>query len=161
MNSGANVGINVLYSGTVGAAREATFNNIPAIAVSLHIGGWDKITWDRAAAHARRAIDRVLTGPMDGKTVLNLNIPVLDDGAEPRGLKVVPASLSGMVVDYIRGVDEAGDTTYQVSNAMSFARREANTDVHALFDKFITVTPLHFDTTCPNTTPAWIDALKK
>lgn len=155
MNSGANVGINVLYSGTVGAAREATFNGIPGIAVSLHHERWDHDHWDRAAQHARRAIDAVLEDPLDGNTVTNINVPVLDDGAEPRGIKVVPASLSKMVVDYERGTDEAGNPTYRVCNTMTFAQREPGTDVAALYDRYVTVTPLHFDTTCPTTTPAW------
>ena len=159
MNSGANVGINVLYSGTVGAAREATFNNVPAIAVSLHIGRWDHDHWDRGAGHAADAIRQILAGPLDGRTVLNVNVPILDDDAEPRGLKVVPASLSQMVIEYRCGTDEAGDPTYHVSNAMTFAHREPGTDVAALFDRYITVTPLHFDTTCPNTTPAWAEAM--
>lgn len=160
MNAGANVGINVLYSGTVGAAREANFNGIPAIAVSLHIGAWDHDHWDRAAQHARRAIDKVLAGPMDGDTVINLNVPVLDDGDEPRGVRVVPASLSKMVVDYKPGKDEAGNPTYQVSNTMTFAQRDPDTDVAALYEKYVTVTPLHFDTTCPATTSAWAALFK-
>ncbi|MEM9419925.1 MAG: 5'/3'-nucleotidase SurE [Planctomycetota bacterium] len=159
MNSGANVGINVLYSGTVGAAREANFNGIPAIAVSLHIGDWGHDHWDRAAQHARRTIDQILAGPLDGDTLLNVNVPVLDDGAEPVGVKVAPASMSKMIVDYKPGTDDAGNPTYQVCNTMTFAEREPDTDVSALYEKYITVTPLHFDTTCPTNTPAWAELL--
>lgn len=159
MNAGANVGINVLYSGTVGAAREANFNRIPAIAVSLHIGNWDHDHWDRAAQHARRAIDRIVAGPMEGNTLMNINIPVLDGGDEPRGLRVVPASLSPMLVDYQPGTDDAGRPTYQVCNTMTFAMRDPDTDVAALYEKYITVTPLQFNTTCPATTPAWAQQL--
>lgn len=155
MNCGANVGINVLYSGTVGAAREANFNGLPAIAVSLHIRDWDHDHWDRAARHARHAIDTVLEGPINGDTVFNINVPVLDSNTEPVGLKVVPASLSKMVVNYKAGTDEQGDPTYQVCNTMTFAAREPGTDVQALYDGYVTITPLHFDTTCPATTSAW------
>ena len=159
MNAGANVGINVLYSGTVGAAREANFNGIPAIAVSLHIGEWNHDHWDRAAQHARRTIDQLVKGPLDGDTLLNVNVPVLDGGAEPIGMKVAPASMSKMVVDYKQGTDETGKSTYQVCNTMTFVEHEPDTDVSALYDKFITVTPLHFDTTCPTNTPAWAELL--
>ena len=85
MNAGANVGINVLYSGTVGAAREASFAGVPAIAVSLHVGDWDHDHWDRAAAHARTAIDALLEAGFDGGTVMNVNVPILDGGREPKG----------------------------------------------------------------------------
>ena len=157
MNSGANVGINVLYSGTVGAAREANFNGLPGIAVSLHIGDWDHEHWDRAAAHARRAIDAVLAAPrpLDAQTLININVPVLDGGVEPRGIKVAAASLSAMVVDYRQDTDPQGRRTYQVCNSMSFADRGGDTDVRALFERYVTVTPLHFDTTCAQRTAAW------
>lgn len=160
MNSGANVGINVLYSGTVGAAREANFNGVPGIAVSLHIGDWNLDHWDRAAQHARAAIDAILTDPLDPHTVANINIPILDDGVEPEGIKVVPASLSKMVVDYQRGTDDDGNPTYQVCNAMTFAQSIPGTDVEALYGRYVTVTPLHFDTTCPTTMPAWAQRLE-
>ncbi|MEM8738108.1 MAG: 5'/3'-nucleotidase SurE [Planctomycetota bacterium] len=159
MNCGANVGINVLYSGTVGAAREATFSGVPGIAVSLHIGDWKHDHWDRAARHARDAIDAVLAGPVDADTVYNINIPILDDGAEPRGRCAVPVSLSKMVVDYEQAVDDAGRPTYRITNTMAFAQKKSGTDVGALFDRYVTVTPLHFDLTCPNTTPAWAQRL--
>ena len=159
MNSGANVGINVLYSGTVGAAREANFNGLPGIAVSLHIGDWDHNHWDRAAAHARRAIDAVLAAPrsLDARTLININVPVLDGDAEPRGLRVAPASLCSMVVEYRRDTDDQGRSTFQVCNSMNFADRGGETDVQALYERYVTLTPLHFDTTCADSTRAWAE----
>ncbi|MEM6459566.1 MAG: 5'/3'-nucleotidase SurE [Planctomycetota bacterium] len=161
MNAGANVGINVLYSGTVGAAREANFCGVPAVAVSLHIGAWDHDHWARAAGYAAAAIEKIVERKeLDGNTLLNVNVPVLDGGVEPRGMKVVPASLSRMVVDYERGANGNGEATYKVCNVMTFAEREPGTDVAALYDKYVTVTPLHFDTTCPASTAAWRDRLE-
>lgn len=160
MNSGANVGINVIYSGTVGAAREANFCGVPAVAVSLHIGDWEHDHWDRAAGHARAAIDRILAGPLDAQTLLNVNVPVLDGGAEPRGIRVVPSSLGRMVIDYEPGTDDAGNPTFRVGNTMTFAQKEPGTDVGALFDRYTTVTPLGFDTTCPASTTAWAELLE-
>ena len=159
MNCGANVGINVLYSGTVGAAREATFSGVPGIAVSLHIDDWEHDHWQRAAKHARRAIDAVLAGPLDGKTVINVNVPVLDGGAEPAGMKVAPASLSRMKVRYETALDADGHSTYRIGSTMNFAEREAGSDVEALYQRFITITPLHFDTTCPASLPRWRELL--
>lgn len=82
MNAGANVGINVIYSGTVAAAIEAAFMGVPSIAVSLHLGR-GMPDFDCAARHARRAIERVLAtdglGPnavgLGKHEVLNINIP--------------------------------------------------------------------------------------
>ena len=154
MNSGANVGINVLYSGTVGAAREASFSGVPAIAVSLHIGDWQHDHWDRAAGHARDAIDALLEAGVEGGTVMNVNVPILDGGREPAGMRVAPAALTRMVVEYEVAEDAAGDTTYRVNNPMTFDGHDDGTDVAALFAGYITLTPLHFDTTCATSTAA-------
>ena len=158
MNAGANIGVNVFYSGTVGAAREANLSGIPAIAVSLHLKTWnfDNVQWHRAAAHARTAIDRCLAGPLDARTLINLNIPILDDGAEPApGIAVVPASLSPMGIAYDRDVDDTGRTTYQRVSTMTFCAPEPGTDVDLLFKRHITLTPLHFNTSCPIATAQW------
>ncbi len=109
------------------------------------------------------AIDAVLAGPqpLDGQTLININVPVLDGAAEPKGLRVARASMSSMVVEYRQAVSDEGLTTYQVSNSMHFARREKGTDVEALYEKYITITPLHFDTTCPDRTAAWGEQLHR
>ena len=162
MNAGANVGVNVLYSGTVGAAREANLSGVPAIACSLHLKDWDvdAAQWARAAGHARRAIDRVLAGPLDAQTLMNINVPVLDGDAEPaEGFAVVPASLSPMNIRYEPGTDDAGRTTYRRLGSMSFREDRPDTDVSELFAKRITLTPLRFDTTCPDATARWREAL--
>jgi len=158
MNAGANLGVNVLYSGTVGAAREANLCGLPSIAVSLHLKNWhiDADQWARAATHARMAIDHVLGGPLDARTLMNINVPVLDDGAEPRpGLAVVPASLSAMGVEYERREGGGGRVTYRVTSTMTFLDDLPGTDVEAVFDRRVTLTPLRFDTNCPDALARW------
>ncbi len=157
INAGANVGVNVIYSGTVGAAREAAFMGLPAIAVSQHIGDWDDIRWEASARHAGEAIRRVLDGPMTPHTVMNINIPVLDDGAEPKGMKAAPISISSMVDKYEITPAEDGSFHYQTCNAMTFREREPGTDVAALFEGYITLTPLQHDVTDPVQLPRWCE----
>ncbi len=157
MNAGANVGINVLYSGTVGAAREATFNGVPAIAVSLHLRERDvpEEQWARAGKAARSAIDVALAEPMSAGTLLNVNVPVLDDGREPVGLRVAPVSTVPMVVQYERGEDGEGRSSYRVMNSMTFSSHEPGSDVEALLSGFVTMSPCHFDTTCHASVERW------
>jgi 5'/3'-nucleotidase len=155
INAGANVGVNVIYSGTVGAAREAAFMGLPAIAVSQHIGDWDGIRWDASAKYAGEAIRRVLDGPMTGQAVMNINIPVLDGGGEPKGMRVAPISVSSMVDKYEVTAGEDGSFHYQTCNAMTFREREPGTDVAALFEGYITVTPLGHDVTDVGQLPGW------
>lgn len=88
MNAGANVGINVIYSGTVGAAIEAAFLGVPSIAVSLHLGR-GRPRFDLAAEHARRAIEKLLTGGIGPRGALkphgciNINIPRTEEPVVP------------------------------------------------------------------------------
>jgi len=146
MNAGANVGVNVLYSGTVGAAREATFDGIPAVAVSLHLRDRTQSHWDRAADHARRAIDLALETGIDRHTAVNINVPVLDGGAEPVGMSYAPLCTSPMVCRYDATRD--GDATlYRIADTMEFARPTPGSDVDLLFRRHVTLTAMHFELT--------------
>ena len=82
MNAGANVGVNIIYSGTVAAAIEAAFLGVPAIAVSMHLGRGRPL-FDVAAGHARRAIEAILQGgTLEPHECLNLNIPRTEELAD-------------------------------------------------------------------------------
>jgi len=153
INHGANVGVNVHYSGTVGAAREGAFMGLPSIALSLHIGDWDHDHWGRAAMHARRAIDAVLAGGIAQGTLVNINVPVLDGGAEPKGMRAVPLNTSAMNDRYDTeppadaGFEHTAPMRYRARDSMAFTDRGTGTDVDSLFDKYITLTPLHYEQT--------------
>ncbi len=155
MNAGANVGLNVIYSGTVAAAMEAAFIGVPSIAVSLHIGDPAKIRFDAAAGHARRVIDRIMAGPLEPHTVLNVNIPMLDDGAEPLDVRVVPVSTIPLIDGYDQHDHPSGDRHFTASSGMTWPHTPPDSDVGALFNRSITLTPLHFDLTLKSQLEAW------
>lgn len=142
MNAGANVGINVIYSGTVAAAIEAAFLGVPSIAVSLHLGIGTPL-FEAAAGHARRAIEAILKAkfPLDAHECLNVNIPrtesprdkgpaidvgtrfrpapeslrPLDPKLDPRAplpIRVCPMNTHGLNDRYERRESPAGDTYY-------------------------------------------------
>ncbi len=111
INSGANVGVNVFYSGTVGAAREAAIWGMPAIAVSLHIARRDAIEWPRASQLTRSILNDMLKHVIEPHTLLNLNLPVLDDGRKPKGVRVVPLCTSRIVEDYSLASDPVTSET--------------------------------------------------
>jgi 5'-nucleotidase len=79
INKGANLGDDVLYSGTVGAAREAALNNIPSLAVSLDTQSWPDVGsifhFEAAAALAMKTIASMIADPLPEGTFLNLNVP--------------------------------------------------------------------------------------
>ncbi|MFA9476827.1 5'/3'-nucleotidase SurE [Phycisphaerales bacterium AB-hyl4] len=158
MNAGANVGLNVIYSGTVGAAMEAAFMGIRSIAVSLHLrklGDQQAVRWAEAARHARDAIDRVLDGPTMPHTVMNINVPVLDDDPQPRGMKFVPVSRVPNADAYTVTADGEAGHHYEIRSSFSYDHHEPNTDVEALHERYVTLTPLHFDLTHREHLAAW------
>lgn len=156
INAGANLGVHTFYSGTVGAAREAAMADIPAIAMSLHLGRSALTRWEQASEWAAEVLRQVLEHPVPARSVLNINLPITDQGHAPRGVRVVRASVSPMVDNYeaVHGPDEE-HPRYHARDHLSFREREADTDVAALFDRYITITPLHFDPTWHEHVDCW------
>lgn len=142
MNHGANVGINVFYSGTVAGAIEGAFYNLPAIAVSAAMD--EPLDLDRAAAYAIEVIEQ-LKGVQDGK-IVNLNIPQLSKGP-PKGVKVVPQSVSGFEEFYNKSHSN-GQATYLLSGgAHRDGQNNLLTDATALEAGYITLTALQKELT--------------
>jgi len=151
MNFGANAGINVIYSGTVAAAIEAAFLGVPAIAVSLYIGDKARVHLGRAAEIAREAIDRVLKHPLAPHRVININIPFTERADAPMPpIRVVSMNTAAAADGYERRESpEPGARAYYwpSGNGMEFVHTAEESDVEALAERAVTVTPLHFDLT--------------
>jgi 5'-nucleotidase len=146
MNSGANVGINIIYSGTVAAAVESAFLGVPAIAVSLHIGDSGRTHYGRAAWIARQVIDRILQHPLERHSVINVNVPVTQSADAPMPpIKVVTMNAAPGSDEYERRVSPMGQLYYWArGNGMEFTHTAPESDVEALMQKFVTVTPLTY-----------------
>ncbi len=147
INSGANVGINVIYSGTVAAAIEGAFLGLPSIAVSLLLKKDIPVDYPRAAGWARRTIEQCLAAPLGSGECVNVNLPALAADQSPAGTRVVRQCTRGWGDTYERRSDPRGRDYYWNSSVFSLGQTDADTDVAALRDRFITVTPLRFDLT--------------
>ena len=162
MNSGANVGINVIYSGTVAAAIEAAFLGIPAIAVSLHIGDRNRIFYDRAAEIGRVVIDRILEHSIDAHSVINVNVPRTEspDAAMPP-VHVVEMNTAAGGSTYERRTSPAGRPYYWAcGSGLEFDHTAKGSDVEALLDRSVTVTPLSYDLTDHARMNSWRERLE-
>jgi len=162
MNSGANCGINVIYSGTVAAAIEAAFIGVPAIAVSLHIDK-DQPDWDRAAQAARKTIDTLLKGGLPSNhEVLSINIPATQYLNDDTKAFVCPMNTHALVDQYERR-STPKDAAYYWSTAhgLEFRSTDTGTDVHLLFERNITITPLTFDLTNHAKLSFWQDRISQ
>lgn len=146
MNHGANIGINVFYSGTVAGAIEAAFYNLPAIAVSAAMDEpWNA---EQAADYAADVIGQLL--PIQPGEVVNLNIPQLSKGS-PKGVKVVPQSSCGFD-EYYHVVDEQeGQGVYRLTGGKHRDKHDQNSwvDTTAIAAGYITLTSLRLDLTEP------------
>ncbi len=145
MNAGSNAGINVLYSGTVAAAIEGAFYHRTAIAVSLE---YDQKIYDfpTAAKYARQVIEQILAHNPAPGMLFNVNLPVLERGPI-RGVKVLPQNVSPYSEKFDRRVNPRGRTYFWAGPDFECPDPHPDTDVTALNESYITVTPLQFDLT--------------
>jgi len=141
INNGANIGINVYYSGTVAAAMEGAFLKIPAVAMSL--AAEQNMDFERAAKYCAKILKKLM--PVKSGEVININMPLLSKG-EPKGVKVVPQSIEGLHEHYLRQTNEQGQTVFQLAGGLHRVEQAA-TDTTSLTDGFITITALAPDMT--------------
>lgn len=147
INGGLNAGINVLYSGTVGAAIEGAFFGITSIAVSLE---WDEhARFDRAAEMARQIISQILEQKSNSPRLYNLNIPTPATKLPPgeAELKIVPMGVARYGEHFIKRKDPRNRDYYWATGDPRPAHGMEETDLSALEKGYLTLTPLHFDMT--------------
>lgn len=142
VNYGANVGIHVYYSGTVAAAMEAAFYDIPSVALSAAYE--EDLDIEAAAEYAFKTLKKLL--PLTPGDVINVNIPMLSLG-KPKGIKVVHHSVNGYQENYTARKDDNGRTSYQFTDTNHRESESDITDIKCLVDGYITITALHFDLT--------------
>jgi 5'-nucleotidase len=145
INGGLNVGINVLYSGTVAAAIEGAFFGVTSIAVSLEFD--EHAEFDRAAALARQVIEQILEKNGPAPQLYNLNIPTAALARERRELRVVPMGLFRYGEQYEKRIDPRGRSYFWAINGPPPPPAAQETDLTALRKGYLTLTPLDFDLT--------------
>jgi 5'-nucleotidase len=158
LNAGANVGINVIYSGTVAAAIEAAFLGLPAVATSLFLRKEVPPDYNGAAELSCETIEMLLARGLKGGQVASINIPALMPGESPAGVQIVRQCTRPWVDTYERRQDPRGRDYFWNNSVFTLGETEDDTDVAALRDKFVTVTPLQFDLTHHNLLRQWQQA---
>ena len=144
INRGANLGDDVLYSGTVAAAMEGRFLGLPAIAVSL-VGPHCR-HYQSAAEVVARLVRLLPSDPLPADTILNVNVPDLPY-AELAGVECTRLGHRHKSEPVIPAQDPQGETIYWVGPAGSEADSGGGTDFDAVRRGMVSVTPLHVDLT--------------
>lgn len=149
INRGANLGEDVFYSGTVGGAREGTFFGVPSIAVSLAARGESDFT--PAADFAARVATIVLEKGLPERTLLNVNVPP----GQPSGAVVTVQGRREHEGTIFEGLDPRRRTYYWIEEGRDNWMSDEMSDIYAVQNGLISITPLQTDTTHHAVVPAF------
>lgn len=141
INSGPNVGMNVLYSGTVAAALEACINEVPAIAFSLDVPSDGMWHFALAAERALPLIDEAFEKGLAAWSILNVNVPNRTE-EEIRGVKLTRHGLSGFREYYIEEDATGSRRRFRLDGTMICRDDDEACDYVAMKNGWISVTPL-------------------
>lgn len=143
INRGANVGDDIAYSGTVAGAREAAMLGVPSIAVSLATKEKDA-DYSTAARFAAEMVEVVIKKKDWGRrTFLNVNVP----NEKVKGVRVTSQGRRDYWAKVEERVDPRSRVYYWIKQGFSRWEKNGMSDIHALRDRYISVTPLQFDFT--------------
>jgi 5'-nucleotidase len=150
INRGANLGEDVTYSGTVSAAMEGALAGIPSIALSQSYpreGMGDTVPFATAEAWAERVLQPLIETGMPPRTLVNINFPALPPD-EVRGIRIARQGLR----DYgrlriVERTDPRGYRYFWFGLGPMIETPTHSTDLEAIADGFVSVTPLHLDLT--------------
>jgi 5'-nucleotidase len=142
VNRGGNLGENIFYSGTVGAAMEAAINHIPAIAVSVSHKGRG-FRFEQAAKFARDLAQMVLSQGLPQGVMLNVNVPLMWNG----GVRITRQSKKVTRNVLQEGTDPRGRSFYWLLEQEHIEGIDPQSDYAAIFDGAASITPLHLDRT--------------
>jgi len=145
INLGANVGINVIYSGTVSAATEGAILGVPSMAISLDTHRDADFSF--AARFARRMVPFMLRGNPLGNISLNINIPAIPK-KDIKGIAVVKQGRARLMENYEKRMDPRDNIYYWLAGETQLPEKEdLDSDACSLRKGMITITPIYYDLT--------------
>ena len=144
INPGANIGVNLNYSGTVSAAKEATFYGIPALAAS--VDGRSGRHYDEMSRFMGELVSRVLTQGLPFGTFLNVNLPDLSI-RDMEGVRISRQAISTLSETFERRRDPRKRLYFWHGLDSQNGFDHPETDIGALHDRFISITPVKCDMT--------------
>jgi 5'-nucleotidase len=157
INAGANMGDDVIYSGTVAAATEGRFLGYPAIAVS--IASHTPRFFDAAARVAAELVQRLFDHPIASDSILNVNIPDLPYD-ELQGMVATRLGHRHKAEPVVKAEDPRGRPIYWVGPAGAEQDAGPGTDFHAVRNGFVSITPIQVDLTRHQALPdlaSWLE----
>ena len=145
INHGANHSINVIYSGTMSAAIEASIENIPAAGISL-LDLSIEADFTGAKKYARLIVEKMLSKKTGNHFCLNVNIPK-GDASLIKGIKVCKQAYAKYDEDYKERKDPSGKKYYWLTGTFQNFDKAKDTDVWALDNNYVSIVPVQYDLT--------------
>ena len=142
INFGANLGDDVIYSGTVAGAIEGRFLGLPSIAMSL--ASWECKHFDTAGEIAKLLVAQINKAPLANNTIINVNVPDIPM-TEIKGIKSTRLGNRHKSEPSIK--DLKNPSLYWIGENGKEADNGEGTDFHAVSNNFVSVTPLQIDLT--------------
>ena len=144
INMGPNIGFSVLYSGTVSGATEGAILGIPSIAVSL--GTFTKADFSFAAAFSAKVAKKVHKYGLPKGTLLSINVPARK-ASKIKGIKVTTQGKTPIFENFVKRTDPRKRTYYWLTGEVMDLRGDRESDIVALKNGYVTITPLKYDLT--------------
>ncbi|MFH2138565.1 MAG: 5'/3'-nucleotidase SurE [Candidatus Omnitrophota bacterium] len=154
INHGPNLGSDIMYSGTVSAATEGTILKIPSIAVSL--ATYDKHDFKTAADIAYNIALKIKKNNLPEGILLNVNVPPIPT-SRVRGYLITEQGRSFYKESFVKRSDPRGMTYYWLTGKAKWLKKPQGSDIRAIEDNYVSVTPLQFDLTAYN----YLNVIKK
>lgn len=145
INNGENLGTDIIYSGTVSAALEGSIFNIPAFAVSYAKHG--ERDFSKAAEYALQIIKQSLNYKLPKGIILNINIPDLSIVKNVKGIKITELGVKKYKNNFEERKDPRGNSYYWLAGELIESEIGENTDINAVKNGYISITPIHLDLT--------------
>ncbi len=145
INQGANLGTDIIYSGTVSAATEGTLLGVPSIALSIDSYKRDA-RFDTAAKVVVDLLKYIPEFDVPDGTLLNINVPDIDF-EEIKGRKFTCQGKTKFVEKYVKRTDPRGNTYYWIAGEVVEIEELDSADYSAVKNGYVSITPIHFDVT--------------
>lgn len=159
INEGANLGDDILYSGTVAAAMEGRYLGLPAIAVSMV--GSNIQHYETGAVIARQLVNKLKTHRLPSQTILNVNVPDLPL-EKIKSIEVTRLGARHSAEPMVKQYCPRGRPIYWIGQPGGEADAGPGTDFYAVSQGSVSVTPLHLDLThykLFNDVATWMDGI--
>ncbi len=144
INRGPNLGDDIFYSGTVSAAVEGAMRNVPSLAIS--IAGFEDFKFESAALFSQKIAFNLLKNNLPSNLVLNINFPNIDY-EEIKGIRITRHG-KRVYQDEVKIIhDPQGTTHYWLGGELPEGSIEPDTDVEAIHNNMVSITPLSLNLT--------------